>query len=125
MIPYLPPEIWDIIFKYVWELNIKDVHHELKSQCIMKHREQIEWYRNGDPMVVGYYVFLHESIHDIARDDMFWKNRGWCSAKCDSLNWPHVCSICSKCECDPVFCECEKESGIISKMYDLASCSLM
>ena len=57
--------------------------------------------RIGDPEIV-----LHKSIHPIYSDDKYWKERGWCSVKCCSLNWPHACNFMECCNADPEYCFC-------------------
>ena len=49
-----------------------------------------------------------EHIHSIYSDENFWKNRGWCSIKCGSLNWPHSCDLCLFCGADEIWCDCNK-----------------
>jgi len=55
-----------------------------------------------------YETCLFENIHNIYLDKNFWKNKGWCSVKCGSLNWPHSCDLCLFCGADEIWCDCNK-----------------
>lgn len=103
----LPIEIWDIIFRYVWELNIKDLHQQLKSECIIRQNTDVGYWRDGEAIFFKADIILHESIHPICFDNISWQSRGWCSAKCGSFNWPHVCSKCPCCNHYYNWCDCD------------------
>jgi hypothetical protein len=102
----LPEEIWVIIYGYLHGLNTKMIHTELLENC---SRHAIETLNDCNNIyVIGNEMIYHKSIHPIYNDRDFFKSRGYCSVKCQAMNWPHTCNFCYKCESDPDYCICDK-----------------
>lgn len=103
---FFPNEIWNIInlFDPTYPHNIlHKVHIELLQNCVRRDIEELD---NTRTHVIAYECTLHKNIHTIYSDIKYWKDRGWCTAKCGSLNWPHVCNFCLICNADPDYCSC-------------------
>jgi hypothetical protein len=80
-------------------MSIKEVHAELLANCARR----IVLYGDNEYDE----TCLHKSINPLFGDTKYWKNRGWCSVKCGSLNWPHRCDFCVKCNGDRSWCICK------------------
>ena len=102
----LPEEILVIIYGYLHELNIKMIHKELLGNCSRHAIETLT--NNNNNYVIGNEMIYHKSIHPIYNDRGFFKSRGYCSVKCQAMNWPHTCNFCYKCDSDPDYCVCDK-----------------
>jgi hypothetical protein len=101
MINKLPSDIIILIYHYLHDL--KKVHFELLSNCA---RRYIEIFNYTNTQYISYEIALHKNIHAAYSDIESWKSCGWCSVKCGSINWPHVCNFCLICNADPDYCSC-------------------
>ena len=97
----LPSDILILIYNYLHDL--RKVHCELLSNCA---RRDIEQFNDTNTEYISYEIALHKSIHEIYSDIISWKEHGWCSVKCGSINWPHACNFCLICNADPDYCSC-------------------
>lgn len=100
---YLPNDIIYIIYRYLH--NLQPVHYELLSNC---SRREIEQLNKSNTSYIKYEIAYHKSIHKIYNNTTFWKDHGWCSVKCGSINWPHTCNFCLTCNADPDYCSCQQ-----------------
>ena len=82
-IPNLPSEIWDIIFRILHNQNLEEVKYELLSNCARKYTCR---YNKEQKRKIPGEITLHKSIHPVFTNSSFWKNRGYCSVKCGSIN---------------------------------------
>ena len=76
-----------------------DVFKELLSNCARR----MVTYGDNEYGETCY----HRSIDKSFTSTEEWKRGGWCSVKCGSLNWPHRCDFCVKCNGDRSWCICK------------------
>lgn len=99
---YICKDLWILIYQFnpLHRKQFKNVLNQMMQKCTKR------LIQDKKDNLTEHCFF--ENIHSICYDQNFWKNRGWCSIKCGSLNWPHSCDLCLFCGADEIWCDCNK-----------------
>lgn len=99
---YLPNELWIEIYEY------NPLHREMYQKVLLELKQTSTQRLCNDANNLECETCFHANINNHYYDTCYWKNRGWCSVKCGSLNWPHACDFCVLCNADKTWCSCKK-----------------